>query len=141
MTRIGLVGCVKSKLPHPAPAADLYTSPPFRGARRAVEWSCDRWFILSAEHGLVDPGQVLDPYERTLATAPTAERRRWAQGVLAQIDEHLGDVGGIDFEVHAGTAYLEYGLKAGLAARGAHVVDPLQGLPLGRRLAYYKALD
>ncbi|HWO69164.1 MAG TPA: hypothetical protein VNP94_00195, partial [Actinomycetota bacterium] len=45
--RIGLVGCVKSKRARPAPARDLYTSPLFRGARRFVERSCDRWFVLS----------------------------------------------------------------------------------------------
>jgi hypothetical protein len=46
--RIGLVGCVKSKLPRAGPARDLYTSALFRGAWCAVERSCERWFILSA---------------------------------------------------------------------------------------------
>ena len=37
--RIYLVACVKGKLPRPAPAKDLYTSPWFRKARQYVEQS------------------------------------------------------------------------------------------------------
>lgn len=135
---IGLVGCVKSKLPFPAPAQDLYTSPLFRGARRAVERSCDEWYILSAEHGLVAPDTVLAPYEKTLTTASRSERRLWAQRVLRQIDERLGAVAGIEFEVHAGAAYLKFGLIDGLLARGASLANPLEGMSMGKRLAYYR---
>ncbi len=66
---IGLVGCVKEKVRHPAPARDLYSSALFR-SRRFVEGRCDRWFILSTGHGLVDPLQVLDYYDETLANLP-----------------------------------------------------------------------
>jgi hypothetical protein len=68
--RIGLVGCVKTKLTHRASAEDLYTSPLFVGRRRYVEGSCDRWFILSAEHGLVTSARELEPYDETLVGKP-----------------------------------------------------------------------
>jgi hypothetical protein len=71
------VGCVKSKRPRPAPAKDLNTTALFRGARACVGRSCDRWFILSAEHGLVNLDAVLAPYEKTLKDASTRERRTW----------------------------------------------------------------
>ncbi|HXF71491.1 MAG TPA: hypothetical protein VNO79_02645 [Actinomycetota bacterium] len=137
--RIGLVGCVKSKRARPAPARDLYTSPLFRGARRFVEWSCDRWFVLSAEHGLVAPERVLAPYERTLTTASQEERRRWVERVLEQLERELGpDLSPHAFEVHAGSAYLDHGLARGIEERGGRVERPLQGLGLGARLAFYK---
>lgn len=41
--RVGLVGCVKQKLHHPATAADLYVSPLFRGRRRYVERTSSSW--------------------------------------------------------------------------------------------------
>lgn len=139
--RIGLVGCVKSKLRHAAPARDLYTSPLFRGARCAVERSCERWFILSALHGLVEPDRVLEPYERTLNTASPSQRRARAEQVLGQIDTTLGaDLSGDTFEAHAGRAYLAFGLVEGLEARGATVEQPLEGLGLGKRLAAYSAM-
>jgi hypothetical protein len=67
MTRIGLVGCVKTKRSFASPGKDLYASPLFRGRRRYVEASCDRWFVLSALHGLVAPDEVLEPYDVTLS--------------------------------------------------------------------------
>jgi hypothetical protein len=137
--RIGLVSCVKSKLGRPAAARELYTSALFRGARHFVERSCDRWFIVSAEHGLVDPAQILAPYEQSLTTASQAARREWSRRVLGQLDEQFGpDVSSHVFEIHAGAAYASFGLVDGLVARGARVELPLQGLGLGRRLQFYK---
>ena len=137
--RIGLVGCVKSKLPLAAPAKDLYTSALFRGAQCSVERSCDRWFVLSALHGLVEPDQVLDPYEQTLNTASRSERRAWAERVLHQVEATLGaGLSGHTFEAHAGRNYLAFGLVQGLESRGATVEQPLDGLGLGKRLSFYK---
>lgn len=89
--RIGLVGCVKSKRSPPSPAKELYTSPVFTGARRAVESGCNLWFILSAEHGLLDPDTVTEPYDRTLATVSRRRRREWRAAVLSALGDKLGD--------------------------------------------------
>jgi hypothetical protein len=58
-----LVSCVKSKLSRSAPARTLYTSAWFRKVRDIVEKSGARWFVLSARHGLVAPG---DEMHRTI---------------------------------------------------------------------------
>ncbi len=136
--RIGLVACVKSKRATPTRAADLYTSPLFRGGRRAVEQSCDRWFILSAKHGLLDPDEVVEPYEETLSGAPRQDKRRWSRRVLGQIFA-LVEPEGVVFEIHAGEDYHAWGLSRGLRDAGAQVELPTAGLPLGRKLAYYSA--
>ncbi len=136
--RVGLVGCVKSKKPVPAPARELYTSALFKGRRSYVEASCDRWFILSAEHGLVSPEQVLAPYDVTLKGASAARRREWTIQVIAQLTTELGDLGGRVFEVHAGADYLAGGLVAELRSGGAAVELPMQGLSMGRQLAFYR---
>jgi hypothetical protein len=130
---------VKSKRPTAAPAAELYTSPLFRGARAAVESSCDRWFILSALHGLVSPDAVLEPYEKTLTTASVTERREWAGRVLHQLVQTIGpDLRGTTFEIHAGRAYEGFGLTQGLRRSGATVELPLVGLTQGKLLVWYK---
>lgn len=136
--RIGLVGCVKTKGPTRAPAADLYRSALFRGRRQAVESTCDRWFVLSAKHGLVDPTRRLEPYDVTLTTASVADRRKWSRQVIRQLEQSLGPLGGCTFEVHAGAAYTDWGLVEGLRAEGARVVRPAQGLSLGDQLAFYR---
>jgi hypothetical protein len=137
--RIGLVGCVKSKQPRAAPARELYTSPLFVGRRTAVERTCDRWYILSAKHGLVAPTEILQPYDETLNKASRPQRERWSQEVLDALEGEFGNLGRVVFEAHAGTAYLDHGLAAGLEARGAVVERPTAGLLLGEQLAFYKA--
>lgn len=62
-----LVGCGKSKLPHPAAARDLYTGNLFRSARGYAEASGRPWLILSALHGVVEPEHEIDPYDLTMA--------------------------------------------------------------------------
>lgn len=136
--RIGLVACVKSKKGTAAPAADLYTSPLFVGGRRAVEANCDKWFILSAKHGLLDPTAVVDPYEETLKGASRGRKRSWSRQVLDELSDVLGDVAGVVFEVHAGQDYHAWGLTQGLRDAGAEVELPTAGLSMGRKLAHYR---
>lgn len=85
ITAAYLVSCVKSKCKQACRAEELYTSVWFRKARRYVEASGCRWFILSAEYGLVPPGRVIVPYKRTLNKMPIAERQAWAGRVAEQL--------------------------------------------------------
>lgn len=135
--RIGLVGCVKRKLSEAAPARDLYVSPPFLGRRRFVERTCDRWYILSALHGLVDPDQSLEPYDRTLKDASVDKRRVWSAQVVDQLARAVGDFAGLTFEIHAGAEYLEFDLRQALERAGAQVDVPAKGLRMGEQLALY----
>jgi hypothetical protein len=135
---IGLVGCVKTKLPHSAPARELYVSPLFAGRRAAVEGRAERWFVLSSEYGLVEPDQVIAPYDRVLSSLPIDLRRQWSRSVLEALRQKLGNIGRFDFEIHAGQAYFGYGLEAGLRAAGAGVSIPTTGLSQGRQLQYYQ---
>ena len=76
-----LVSCAATKLDHPAPAADLYTSPLFIKSRSYAEASGHPWFVLSARHGLVEPRTVLEPYDTKLADLTPSERSAWADRV------------------------------------------------------------
>ncbi|MFA9430755.1 DUF6884 domain-containing protein [Egicoccus sp. AB-alg2] len=136
--RVGLVGCVKSKLNRAPSAADLYTSPLFSGRRAAAERHCDRWFVLSALHGLVHPDQVLEPYDHTLNDVSVVERRRWSLGVVEALGTEVGDLSRTTFEVHAGATYTDHGLVEGLEAAGAEVELPVRGLGLIEQLAWYR---
>jgi hypothetical protein len=135
--KVGLVGCVKSKLTQAAPARDLYTSPLFRARRAWVEKSTDRWYILSAKHGLVSPSTVLDPYDATLTDLPHAARRRWSAAVIDSLNRELGSLAGHEFDIHAGHAYVDFGLSQSLRRAGSSVTLPAAGLGLGRQLQFY----
>ena len=131
-----LVGCVKRKLDAPAPARELYTSPLFRKERDYAEQAGVPWFILSAEHGLVAPDQVLEPYDLRLSKTSREYRRTWGARVVEQLREAVGSVAGKAIEIHAGSAYSD-AIRVLLSRQGATVIEPLAGLTMGARLAWY----
>jgi cytoplasmic iron level regulating protein YaaA (DUF328/UPF0246 family) len=88
-TRVALVSCVKTKRKSAVAAKDLYISQLFMGMRRYAEQNADDWYILSAEHGVLRPDQVIAPYERTLNTMPKRNRVAWAEQVQHQLLELL----------------------------------------------------
>lgn len=136
--RIGLVGCSKSKLSRRARAEDLYSpSALFRGRRAFVVGSCDQWFILSAKHGVLAPSDELDPYDMTLVGAPICVKRAWANRVIAELEQVLGDVAGTTFEIHAGRDYWSYGLVENLRSAGAEVEIPIEALSQGQQHRFY----
>ncbi len=131
-----LVGCVKGKLSHAAPARELYTSDLFRKRKAYAESRRCPWFILSAEHGLVRPDQLLAPYDRALKSQSVEYRRAWGERVATRLHEELDGLQGHVVEVHAGAAYAD-AIRTGCERAGAVVVTPLAGLSQGQQLAWY----
>ena len=131
--RLFLVSCVKTKLPTRAAAKDLYISDWFRKARACVESTDCPWGILSAEYGLLEPDEVIGPYEKTLNAMPVAERRAWAHEVLESMDSLLVGIDTVVF--FAGERYREL-LEPGLREWGVAVAVPMLGLRQGEQLAW-----
>ncbi|WP_460811014.1 DUF6884 domain-containing protein [Nocardioides salsibiostraticola] len=131
-----LVTCVKTKRSTPAAAKDLYISDLFKKQRRYAEGRALPWFILSAEHGLVQPEDWLSPYERYLPDMSSAYRTAWASWVAARLDVVAGALEGAVVEVHASSTYVT-ALRPHLESLGAKVITPLAGLGQGQRLAWY----
>jgi hypothetical protein len=133
--RVILISCAATKLDHPAPAADLYTSPLFRKARSYAEASGHPWYILSARHGLVEPTTVLETYDLKLADLTPVERSTWADRIARAL--FLRGFGGWGvFEIHAGDGYARP-LRVALAPIALDIIEPLAGLGIGHRLQWY----
>ncbi len=130
-----LVSCVGQKLSHAAPAADLYQSAWFRKARTYAEQVSKRWYILSAKHGLLSPGEIVEPYEVTLNSMPASERKAWAKRTFKQIEQRIpaGKV-----VILAGRRYREH-LETMLREAGYLVSIPLAGLGIGQQLTWLMA--
>lgn len=137
---IVLVTCVKSKGTRPAVARDLYISPLFRKERAHAERAGVPWFILSAEHGLVAPDEWLAPSERYLGDNTASYRSAWGAWVAARLDLLAGPLRDKLIEIHSGSTYLD-ALRPHLESLGARVVDPLHGLSMRQRLAWYGSID
>jgi len=135
--RIGLIGCVKKKRSFRSPAKDLYTSDLFIKARRYAEANYDKWFILSAKHHLVEPETITDPYDETLNDKTAQERREWSRTVFEQIRRELPDPSSALLCFHAGKRYREFLIPL-LVKAGYSFKVPLEGLGIGKQLAWYK---
>ncbi len=133
MKTIVLISCVSKKLAHRAPAADLYISPLFR-MNLAYAWKLqpDAIYILSTKYGLLEPDEVVEPYDVTLNSMRAVEVKAWAKTVLEQLQAKT-DLKQDKFVFLAGEKYRKY-----LLPRLAHYAIPLKGMRIGEQLQYLK---
>lgn len=137
MAKICLVSCASSKLPHKAKAGDIYTSTLFQYAKAVAKRDYDQWYILSAMHGLLNPENVIEPYNKTLNGQDRTQRKDWARKVLQELLKKLKQGDSITF--FAGDNYREY-LVADLVASGYTCATPLEGLGLGQQIHTLKLM-
>lgn len=125
MTHLVLVGCGAAKRDEPAAACDLYTSTYFALKREYAETVGDEWSILSAEHGLVRPSKVIEPYDTVVDDVDAHE---WALNVRASLDAVVEvlrkrDQFDVTVTVLAGSSYVDP-LRDGLDRRTFEVRYP-----------------
>ena len=135
MSTIALIACSSKKTEHGSQAANLYTSDLFRKSKAYASIISDRWYILSAKHGLLSPHEVIEPYNVTLNEMNKKERESWANHVWEQITSASDPLD--DIIILAGKKYSE-GFIQRLHIRGNGVADPLRGMAIGQRLAWLK---
>ncbi len=134
MKTIGLVSCTKTKRLNPSPAKDLYMpSALFSKARAYSESAYDEWYVLSAEHGLLHPETIVEPYDVTLNNMGIAARREWGRRVWKDLRTLLPCV--IFF--HAGIRYRETIVPI-LREFNITFHTPLEGLRFGEQMAWYE---
>lgn len=133
MRTIHLVSCVAAKAAHECAAKDLYLSPLFKLARSYAEQEGNDWYILSAWWGLLDPNAVIGPYELTLNTMKTRQRKAWAEYVIAQLEE-IPDIENARLVFIAGARYREHLVPWA----GERAEIPLEGLRIGEQLQWLK---
>jgi hypothetical protein len=115
----------------PTPARDAYIGTPFKVQRAYAERFGDRWVILSAKYGFIDPDFVLPgPYDVTF--------KRKASGLVTveRLREQIRELGLDRFEVVVGLGGRAYRLAVERAFTGLPVrlCFPFAGLPLGKAL-------
>jgi hypothetical protein len=133
MERIILISCVSKKLPYKARAKDIYVSPLFKlNLKYAQQMMPDRIFIISAEYGLLSLETEIKPYDLTLNKMSAKDIKRWAIGVLHEI-ERKTDKNNDEFIFLAGERYRKYLIPA-----IKNYKIPLEGLSIGKQLQYLK---
>ena len=130
-----LIACSAKKLPHAAPAAELYQGQAFKLARALAARDASRWAILSAKHGLVEPDTVIEPYDYALRDASIDKRRAWGARVSAAL--HARGYRGDRCVILAPRAYVVPILADRLGSNMfEHYDTPLRGLGIGQQLGY-----
>jgi hypothetical protein len=134
--QIILIACVAKKLDKPSPAKDLYCSQWFKTAwTYAKETKCEI-YLLSAQHGLIDPNEILEPYECDPRKKKQAERIAWQKMVIRQLKQLAPS--GTQFKIIGGKRYFN-GIKESLENDSYEVSTPLKGLGIGWQLNWLKS--
>ena len=136
MAEVCLVSCVGQKRDCACRADQLYTSAWFVKARRLAEERSDRWYILSAEYGLLEPSRIVGPYENTLNSMSKAQRVEWARRVVRALVAWTDTTERIT--MLAGARYREYVVPE-LRSLGFSVEIPMEGLRIGQQLRWLNA--
>jgi hypothetical protein len=123
--RVVLVGSSGATGAAPVPVAELFESPGFARTRDRAVRSGIPWFVLSAKHGLLDPHDVVSPYEVQIGDQSPAYRTAWGEWVVAQLGDRVR-LEGRTVEVHGGVDFAQP-LRQALSRRGASLEIPLPG--------------
>lgn len=126
--KVALIACSAAKCDRTTTAADLYRGDFFNKAVAYARHALQGAFaILSAKHGLLDPEDIVAPYDQRLGGA--AARREWAVDVHDALYEQFGE---------ETTFVLLCGKDYAAAAEGFDVESPLAGLGLGDKKGWLR---
>ncbi len=95
---------------------------------------------MSALYGLLDPDEVVSPYDVTLKDIAPIDRAAWLLSVAHELVNRMGvacEPRELIVEIHAGADYAEP-LHEVLRAVGFRPARPLEGLGIGAQMAWYK---
>jgi hypothetical protein len=118
----------------PTPAQEAYTGAPFKVNREYAEEFGDRWIILSAKYGLIEPSTPIEQYEVTF------KRKNTNPVSVVTIRKQLVDLGLLDFDrviVLGGKEYRKV-VEEAFADIPVELTFPFSGLPLGKAMGSAK---
>ena len=98
----------------------------------AKSFNPDKIFILSAKYGLIGLDKEIEPYDQTLNTMHSVEKKKWANNVLEELKK-VADLNNDEFIFLAGENYRKY-----LILYIKNYKIPLKGLSIGKQLKYLK---
>jgi len=132
--KVVFLACSNHKLARSAQAKDLYSSPLFRLSwQYANKLKSDRIFILSAKYGLIEPDQIIKPYNLSLNTMSSQKIQEWANRVNRQLKAKDINFASDRAIFLAGARYRRH-----LAPLFTSYKVPMEGLSIGKQLRYLK---
>ena len=113
MKKIVLISCSKEKEPGKRRAEDLYIGSLYKKELAYAKHVLkpDMIFILSDKYHLLELSTEVSDYKGMFKQQPAAERKKWAQKVLASLKEKT-DMEKDEFTILAGEKYFHYLIPA-----------------------------
>ena len=112
--KIALIACSKTKqgaddLTKKFRADELYLGNSFKKAKNegVKMYNCDDYFIISAEHHLIEKDKMITYYDKTLNNMREGEKKEWSLIVLKQLAERF-DLENDEFYIFGGSNYYKY---------------------------------
>lgn len=135
-----IVPCGRSKIwkkqPHlgPTPAREAYTGAPFKVNREYAESVADRWVILSAKYGFIEPTTPITQYEVTFKKKNTNPVR------AATLKSQVTDLGLSKFDQVIALGGKEYRrvVEEAFAGTAVKPTFPFSGLTVGSAMRAVK---
>ena len=112
-------------------AKDAYTSPYFRKNQAYAERFGDRWVILSAKYGFLDPDEKINDYDVTF------KKKKSGPVSIPELRDQVISKGLKSFDeiaVLGGKEYLN-AVEEAFKGTGCRTFSPFEGLPIGKRLS------
>jgi len=129
--RVVVAQCTASKRDGTHPARELYEpSTYFRKQRDYAEAVADKWFIQSAEYGLLCPDERVESYDTHAKNIE--DSGEWAALIARDLAALVPQTATV--EILGGAHYADP-LTPELEARGFDVLEPLRGQGIGTRMA------
>lgn len=115
--------CTGDKRDEAAPAGDIYDESDYFVKQRAyADLFGDYWFIQSAKHGLLEPGEVIEPYDKHAKDIDNPEA--WAESIADDLESMVPPDSTVD--ILGGKDYADP-LTPELELRAFEVFEPLRG--------------
>lgn len=135
MRTIAFVSCVKTKEFARVPARAMFSgSALFRlSYMYAQAMSPDRILILSTEYDLIEPEELIEPYDRSPNVMDSHEWVSWAKRVVSKLSAYADPMND-RFIFVTGAKYYRY-----VAPSLGNSETPLAGMTIGRRLQFLKS--
>jgi len=138
---IVLVGCSKRKSASACPAKELYQGNLFKAARAYAEKFGEDWRILSAYHEMLNPDQLISPYDTSLHDLSKTDLDLWGYACAYQIRRHAFSQGYKKVVILAGSLYrnaiMPY-LRECEVTQEITIETPLMHMGIGQQIAWLK---
>ena len=147
MAHIAIIQCVSGKKDEKLPARELYDTDFFDKMRSYAESAADRYWILSAEHGLIEPDDEIEPYDTDARELSDDEKAKLQNQIGAKLHQDDGVFWNGRLEIVVSEPYRElleraFGATAPLTPSrmpdNCQIAYPCEGMGIGEKKAWLK---